>query len=143
MAEIIFQTYSSPSLYIAIQAVLSLYASGLTTGLVLDCGDGASDVVPIFSGHAIHHAIFRLDVAGGDVTDYLMKILNEQGFGQFRTASDREIVREIKENLAYVPIHFKDEMIRARFRPEVVEQKYKLPDGQVRHFNVETEKSSV
>lgn len=124
-AEIFFETFNVPALYISMQAVLSLYATGRTTGVVLDSGDGVTHAVPIYEGFALPHSILRSDVAGRDVTRYLQLLLRREGH-IFKTSSEFEIVRTMKEKVCHVTQQpQKDEQIDSEVTP------YTLPDGTI------------
>merc|ERR550539_6382 len=127
LTQIMFETFNTPAMYVGNRAVLSLYASGHTTGIVMDSGAGVSHTVPTYEGYALHHAVMRMDLAGSDITDYLKKLLNETKYS-FTTEAERDIVRDIKEQLCYVALDFEAEMTK---QPQLIEQRYELPDGQV------------
>jgi len=129
MVQKIFEKYQFEGAYVAIQAVLTLYAQGLLTGVVVDSGDGVTHIVPVYEGFALPHLTKRLDIAGRDVTKYLIKLLLLRGYAFNRTA-DFETVREIKEKVCYVGYDLELEKQLA-LETTVLVQSYTLPDGRV------------
>ena len=129
MAEVMFESFSIPALYIGVQAVLSLYGTGRLSGQILDSGDGVTHIVPIYGGYKIDHAIYRLDLAGRDLSSYLTQLLLERGHS-FTTSAERDIVRDMKEKLCYVAQDYRMEIERSR-TDATMEKHYELPDGNV------------
>jgi len=129
MVSLMFDKFGVPATYIAIQAVLSLYASGKFTGNVLDSGDGVTHLVPIYDGYSLPHSIQRINLAGRDLTEYLVKILSERGH-HFTTSAERDIVRDIKEQLCYVALDYKEELEKSK-NGSSLETPYNMLDGTV------------
>lgn len=156
MIEVMFEKYKFDSAYIAIQAVLTLYAQGLMTGVVVDSGDGVTHICPVYEGFALPHLTKRLDIAGNDtvrpletavedklaktiypilhfsgrdITRYLIKLLLLRGYA-FNHTADFETVRIMKEKLCYVGYDIMTEQKLAQETTFLVES-YTLPDGRV------------
>ncbi|KAK9693414.1 actin [Popillia japonica] len=123
VAEIFFEKFKVPAMYISMQSILTLYSTGRTTGVVLDCGDGVSSAVPIYQGFAMTNGIKRIDFAGREVTEYLRMLLKKEGIN-FETTADFEIVKKIKESLCYIG----ENPIKEENTPKDTST-FKLPDG--------------
>lgn len=127
MLQVMFEQYGFDSVYIAIQAVLTLYAQGLLTGVVVDSGDGVTHICPVYQGFAMNHLTRRLDIAGRDVTKYLIKLLLLRGYA-FNHSADFETIRQMKEKLCYVAYDVEQEQNLA-LETTVLVEPYTLPDG--------------
>jgi len=134
-AKIFFETFSSPALYIQVQAILSLYASARVTGVVLDSGDGVTCAVPVYEGFALPHAIQRSDVAGRDVTEYLQKLLRKGG-ANLHTSAEMEIIKDIKEKKCYVEFNIMKAESDAK-EDNDPGMPYTLPDGNIIYIQAE------
>jgi centractin len=130
-AQVLFEHFNVPAVYMGVQAVLSLYASGRTTGVVLDCGDGVSHAVPVYEGFAVNSSIRRIDVAGRDITEQMQLLLRRAGH-VFHTSAEKEIVRIMKEKTSYValdPRKDEKEIATGLWKAEKRDVEYTLPDG--------------
>lgn len=130
ITQIMFEKFGVPGMFLISQEVLSLSASGSTTGCVLDSGDGITFVVPIYEGHYVPHAVVRLEIAGRVLTKYLLNILMKRG--QFTNAcfDNLDTARNIKESLCYVAFDFNEESQIAA-ENSTLEKAFELPDGKV------------
>ena len=130
MVTIMFETFEVQNTYVAIQAVMSLYAAGRTTGLVVDSGDGVSHTVPVFEGFSVPHAVERMEIAGRVLTGFLQKLLLESIAESFTSSAELEIVKAIKEELCYVAAKYDEEKAQATNSSEN-DKAYTLPDKRV------------
>lgn len=133
MASIMFEQFSVPAFYVAIQAVMSLYSAGRTTGLVVDSGDGVSHTVPVYEGFSLPHAILRMDIAGRVLTDYIRKLIQEHVGIAMTSSSELEVVRDIKETLCFTceTAAQYDEFKNNSTTSSEHDKSYTLPDKQV------------
>lgn len=148
-AQIFFETFNTPALYLSIQAILALYASGKTTGVVLDSGDGVLHVVPVYQGFSLASAIKRVDIAGRDVTEQLQLLLRRSGY-IFQTSAEKEVVRTIKEKMCFIAKDPRKEerewsaftslppSLVASDDAPVKNSRYQLPDGKIITLGAET-----
>ncbi|XP_032270723.1 actin, alpha skeletal muscle 2-like [Phoca vitulina] len=124
---ILFETFNVPALYLANQGVLSLYASGRTSGTTIESGEGMTYFVPVIDGCPLHQSTIQMDMAGQDLTLYLLQLLTDSGHSLVSTG-DWEYIRHVKEKCCYVALDFDKEKLKAD-SPSYA-QKYQLPDGQ-------------
>ncbi|KAF7658369.1 hypothetical protein LDENG_00013510 [Lucifuga dentata] len=139
MVQVMFEYFNVPFTYVAMQAVLALYATGRSTGVVFDSGDGVSHSVPVCEGYCLPHAVQRLPLAGADVTMHLKKLLQEQGVCM-RTTAEMEIVREMKEKCCCVALDYEAELTQGG--SSCREMLYTLPDGQIVSLTTERFRAS-
>eukprot|EP01083_Nonionella_stella_P220768 789504_1 len=124
--QIMFETHNVAGFYLSPQTVLALYASGRTTGIVIDSGHNHTRAVPVLEGYFLPHAITELDIGGQQITEYLEKLLIENDAERLNklpsaTKKKTSILRDIKEQLCLVSIGNNNALADAT---------YELPDGQ-------------
>eukprot|EP01082_Thalassiosira_pseudonana_P006712 g5960.t1 g5960 contig20:510984-512640(-) len=151
LAEVFFETFRAPALFVAPPAVLSLYASGRTTGVVLDVGEGVTHCIPVYEGYALPHSIVRSDLAGGDVTKRLQLLLRKSGLA-FSTTAEADFVSTMKEEVCYVSNRPTKDVSDfdtggesgggGASNANVAKAQYQLPDGEVIDISNERHRSS-
>lgn len=130
LVELMFELYNVPSFYIESQSVLSMLASKSLTGLSFTSGEGLTQVVPVYEGYKIPHAIKTSKIAGKVLNDFLNHQLRERGH-LFDSPSEKEIIRNMKEKYCYVSLDYNNEISRIK------SNRFYLPDGNQLYFSKE------
>ena len=128
MITTFFEQFEVPFFYISNPAVLGLLATGRTTGLVVDSGEGITNIVPVYEGYSIKSSIQTLDIGGKTLTDFMRDSLLVELNIYMNQTSEYEIVKEIKEKICYVAENFESEM-EIFEKSDIKEKKFDLPDG--------------
>ena len=121
--QIMFEAFDIPGLYLSTNQLLSLYAMGCTSGLVVDLGHMSSRIVPVLKGQVLTSAVTRLDIAGSQLTNYLQELLSGSG-NSFSAASEAKVINGIKEKLCCISVE-------SGASGTGENKMYKLPDGQL------------
>ena len=128
LARVFFETYQMPAIVIFPSAVMALVNAGLSTGLVVEIGEGMAFIVPIQEGEVLNYAVNRLTLGGVDVNENLKNYLMQEGVS-LNYSAQKEILRDIKEKLCYVAEDVNTES--ANSYKMNIRRPYTLPDGSV------------
>jgi actin-related protein len=135
MTTIMFETHQVQGMYVAIQAVMSLYSNGRTTGLVSDQGDGVTHTVPVFEGFSIPHAVRKNYIAGRAVTKQMLDLLTADGIQEVGGKSAwQQIVDKMKQEVCFVALDIEETKAKAASSTEIAKN-YELPDGSTVSIN--------
>jgi len=126
--EIMFEVFNVPSLCMMPQVSLSLRAVGADTGIVVESGEGLTQITPIYKGYCIDPAVMKIELGGTDVSEHLMRLLIRQGYNISGTKG-RLMVQEIKEKYCYVAVRPDMELKLIRLCHKSVEVVHSTSDG--------------
>ncbi|KAL1197334.1 Actin-related protein 4 [Cardamine amara subsp. amara] len=154
-AELMFEKYKVPALFMAKNPVLTSFATGRATSLVVDCGGGSTTIAPVHDGYVLQKAVVSSPIGGEFLTDCLLKSLESKGIkirprysfkrkeiraGEFQVEDvhlpdtmesyklfcQRMIVGDIKDSICRVP----DTPYDDKSYSNIPTTSYELPDGQ-------------
>ena len=126
LAQMMFETFSVNGFYIQNQAILSMYAAGLFTGMVVDLSDSCSHFIPIFDGYAVKNNVKYQNIGGRDLTEFMIKLLIQENGKDI--SIDYRNAKYIKEKICFVAMDYSDEI------KTLDSYESELPDGS--HLNI-------
>ncbi len=123
--QLLFEKYQVQRVYFAIDAMLTLYAGGFTTGLVVDVAESSTRVVPYYEGFLVNPGVRIENVGGADLTRFMSWHLQQAGF-KFETSGEKQLVRTIKEKSCFVSLDYDTDLKNyTNFN-----KNFRLPDGE-------------
>lgn len=125
MGEMFFEHFKVENLNMSVSGLMSIYANGITTGMVLDIGEGITQCMCLFDGYIEKNSVIRSDFGGEELTMYLQKLICDNGY-TMTTRRNFEYVKTMKETLCFCSLHPAIDQNR-----EDLSVTYKLPDGDV------------
>jgi len=128
VAEVMFEKLRVKSLAIFNTAVLSLFSTGRTRGLVVESGEGLTQAVPVFEGYAIPHAIFKMEVAGQDITDRVSRMMQKEDGAEH--AGNLRVMQALKEKVCNVALDY-NAAIKGADTADEESKSFELPDGHI------------
>lgn len=126
LTELMFEKFSVYELYLCSTSVLSLYANGNTTGLVIESGVSSTHISPIYEGFALPQAYGRLGIGGNDITNHLITLLRDRGI-VLPLSKEFEVASQIKELACFVSGDYQTDINNAD--AFMGHRSYELPDG--------------
>jgi centractin len=126
IAKMLFENLGVPAIFFASQPILSLFSTSVTTGIILESGEGVSQSCVIFEGYSIPFSYERYNYGGRDVTDYLKNMLKRRGYN-FYNSTEIKLVNDIKEKMCYLETNKRAELPKKVLNKKLIQ--YYLPDG--------------
>ena len=126
IAKILFDNLGVPAIFFASQPILSLFSTSVTTGIILESGEGVTQSCVVFEGYSIPFSYERYNYGGRDVTEYLKNMLKRRGYN-FYNSSEIKLVNDIKEKMCYLETNKRADLPKKGVNKKLVQ--YYLPDG--------------
>jgi len=123
--QLLFEKYQVQRIYFAIDAMLTLYAGGFTTGLVVDIAESSTRVVPYYEGFLVNPGVRIENIGGSDLTRFMAWQLQQSGF-KLETSAEKQLVRTVKEKMCFVSLDYETDLKDfTKFNKD-----FRLPDGE-------------
>ncbi|CAG8495341.1 2170_t:CDS:2 [Ambispora gerdemannii] len=78
LTELAFEKYNCLAFYTVKNPVLTAFASGRPTAIVLDSGAATTSVVPVFDGYVLKKGMQRSPIAGDFLSDQILRQFEQQ-----------------------------------------------------------------